>query len=152
MTPRPIPKTLPEGWAAPRHAEGAARVATWDAGQSVWSLEMGGLGPGYEQCIQVCVIEILRDALGASLPTNATPEGKEALRSWGDGTISRIDKGLGGMSGAQAGAARWLAYQIASKGWEDVLRRLKARETDTARMIQASTHWPRVLEPATQGR
>jgi hypothetical protein len=32
----------------------------WDAGDNVWSIEMGGLGPGYEQTIQVTAAEILR--------------------------------------------------------------------------------------------
>src|SRR5581483_2130454 len=28
-------------------------LARWDAGRAVWSIEMGGLGPGYEQCIHI---------------------------------------------------------------------------------------------------
>ena len=32
----------------------------WDAGEGVWSIEMGGIGPGYEQCIQITAAEILR--------------------------------------------------------------------------------------------
>lgn len=25
----------------------------WDAGDPIWSIEMGGLGPSHEQCIQI---------------------------------------------------------------------------------------------------
>ena len=39
------------------------QVERWDAGQSIWTLEMGGMGPGYEQAIQVLAIEITRDNL-----------------------------------------------------------------------------------------
>jgi hypothetical protein len=35
----------------------------FDNGQSIWSVEMGGLGPGYEQAIQITMIEILRHML-----------------------------------------------------------------------------------------
>ena len=39
----------------------AEMVETWDTGELVWSISMGGLGPGYEQAIQVLAIELMRD-------------------------------------------------------------------------------------------
>ena len=45
---------------------------------------MGGLGPGYEQAIQVLAIEIVRDNLDSPLPKGVT--------AWGDSTVRRIDK------------------------------------------------------------
>ena len=38
----------------------------WDSGFFVWSVEMGGLGPAYEQCIQITSAEVLRDLLARS--------------------------------------------------------------------------------------
>lgn len=35
-------------------------LAAWDAGEPVLSVEMGGLGRDYEQCIQVTAFEIVR--------------------------------------------------------------------------------------------
>ena len=35
-------------------------LARWDTGRTVWSLEMGGFGPTYEQCLQMAVVEIVR--------------------------------------------------------------------------------------------
>ncbi len=32
----------------------------WDAGETVWTVSLGGLGPEYEQCIQITGAEILR--------------------------------------------------------------------------------------------
>lgn len=89
------------------------QLRRWDAGQTIWSIEMGGFGPGYEQAIQTLAIEIVRDNLGKPLPN---PE--EANKTeWGYSTVERIDFKLpdgsyscGGFSGAQVGAARNLAY------------------------------------------
>ena len=36
-------------------------LSQWDRGEAVWSVSMGGLGPGYDQAIQILVMEILRD-------------------------------------------------------------------------------------------
>src|SRR5688572_10010547 len=32
----------------------------WDAGQTVFTIELGGLGPGYEQCIHIAAFEAIR--------------------------------------------------------------------------------------------
>lgn len=32
----------------------------WDDGNPVWSVELGGIGPGYEQCIQLVGFEFLK--------------------------------------------------------------------------------------------
>lgn len=36
-----------------RTATNETALAAWDAGEPVWSCDMGGMGPGYEQCIQI---------------------------------------------------------------------------------------------------
>src|SRR3990172_3354015 len=41
-------------------ADAADWLKRWDEGRGVWSIEMGGLGPGYEQCIHITCAEILR--------------------------------------------------------------------------------------------
>ena len=53
----------------------AELVAAWDRGDLVPTIEMGGLGPGYEQAIQVLMIELLRSA-----GPDATVPGWEARR------------------------------------------------------------------------
>lgn len=88
----------------------------WDAGETLWSIEMGGLGPGYEQAIQVLFVEIVRDNASNPLPSVHD-------RAWGDATVSRIDYRLpdggfamGGFSGAQVGAAKQMAYRLIMEG------------------------------------
>jgi hypothetical protein len=122
------------------------QVERWDAGQSIWTLEMGGMGPGYEQAIQVLAIEITRDNLDKFVPAN-----EAEYRTFGDSTITRIDVKLpdgsyscGGFSGAQAGAAKSLALQWLREGPAALLARPEAKD----RKIQASKSWPRVPEVA----
>lgn len=111
-------------------------LARWDRGDSVWSVEMGGLGPGYEQCIQAMAAEFLR-AMLADKPNL-------------DGDWSEFRKKLDalpcidqlGPSGAQYGAAVGLAAQIYRRG-------PRACFTDPAvkeRLIQVSKTFPGMEE------
>lgn len=120
-------------------------VEAWDNGEPIWTVEMGGLGPGYEQCIHIMMIEILRDNLDKVLPEpDADEDSREvgALAMWGHDTITRINKDLGGVSGAQADAARSLAYRILKNGYPETIESMQSH--DPSRLIQVSNNWPRV--------
>lgn len=114
------------------------QLRRWDGGGTVWSIEMGGLGPGYEQAIQILAIEIVRDEIDMPIP--AKPAHK-----WADATVSRVDAkqpdgsySCGGFSGAQVGAAKQLAYQWLTIGPAACLKRVPED-----RRIQVSAFWPR---------
>lgn len=109
----------------------------FDKGDTIWSVEMGGLGPGYEQAIQLLIVELVRDLKDAPLP-----ESHDDQRSWGDATVHRIDQSCGGFSGAQVGAAKHIAYRIVRDGYDGFLEKARAEVGD--RMIQVSKHWPKV--------
>jgi hypothetical protein len=118
------------------------QLRRWDNGDSIWSIEMGGIGPGYEQAIQVLAIEIVRDEIDKPLP-----QGENEHRVWGDSTVTRVDHKLpdgsyacGGFSGAQVGAAKTLAYQWLTIGPAACLESM----TDKTRHIQVSNFWPHV--------
>jgi hypothetical protein len=111
-------------------------IAAWDKGESIWAVEMGGLGPGYEQAIQVLIVELLRDQVGKTLPKPKTPEAE----TWGDETVSRIDKQCYGFSGAQVGAAKSVAYRMLRDGYHQTIDSM--REHDKDRLIQVSNRWP----------
>lgn len=94
-------------------------LAAWDAGDSIWSCEMGGMGPGYEQCIQIMGFEMLR-AMLANRPNWEKMEGP----AWRD-YVDKIDadpkvkltvKTIG-LSGAQHGAAMHIAAIFAKNGY-----------------------------------
>ena len=111
----------------------------WDIGQPLFTVEMGGLGPGYEQCIHVMCFEIIRDWLGTPLPdfSEKTEVIRKAWSDWGDASITRVDAKLGGVSGAQAGAAKSLAYRALRDGWRKCI--LSAPKD---RLIQVSKNFP----------
>jgi hypothetical protein len=110
----------------------AEQLAKWDSGKSIWSIEMGGLGPGYEQAIQVSAIEIVRDNLDRPLP-------KQLPSDWGEETLRRIDQPDNnlGLSGAQWGAAKTLAYHWLKEGPASIMK-----QVNKDRHIQVSKSWP----------
>jgi hypothetical protein len=108
-------------------------LARWDAGETIWSIEIGGLGPGYEQAIQVLMVELVRDLKDQPLPTD------ETFSTWGDATVSRINKDCRGFSGAQVGAAKQIAYKFLKLGPAAALSTVPSD-----RKILVSNHWPRV--------
>lgn len=94
-------------------------LASWDAGDPVWSVEMGGIGPGYEQCIQVMGFEFLRWML-ANPPADGwdTMEG-DKWRKYSDKCDKANNEIVGklGPSGAQHGAAMNIASVYAKQGY-----------------------------------
>lgn len=123
-------------------------LAMWDAGESIWTIELGGFGPGYEQALQVAAIEMARDNCTAPLPEDSDARNSEWDRLCTE-TLRKHDQALGGLSGAQFGAARWLAYQWChgAGGPEGLIERAKAADRDR---ILVSKAWPRAAELAKE--
>lgn len=110
-------------------------LAAWDRGDNVWTVEMGGLGPGYEQAIQVLVMEIVRDHIDLPLPTD------QQWQEFGASTVRRVDAWPGcGFSGAQVGAAKQLALRYLRDGHKATLDSM--RQHDAERLTQISRSWP----------
>lgn len=111
-------------------------LARWDEGRNIFTISMGGLGPGYEQAIRCICMEIIRDKIDKPFPTT-----NDELKTWGDDTLSRLDDNLRGCTGAMWSAARSLAYnflKLNPVGAIEVYE--KAGKSD--RIIQASKNWP----------
>jgi hypothetical protein len=122
--------------------DAAEWLARWDAGRGVWSITMGGLGPGYEQCIQITAAEVLRHMLAAKYDPAEWHGSDEkwrrdvdAVRQFGfsDPTIEKL-----GLSGAQWGAAFSLARNLYERGPRATLGDERVKE----RLIQVSKHFP----------
>lgn len=122
----------------------------WDNGETVWSLEMGGLGPGYEQALQMAAIEALRELTAYVDAGNELPDDEDELNA----ELHRImDPGLmriEGLSGAQAGVAKQLAWHWHKRGEEGLLEEAKKQGVADSRKIQISNHWPQVNEAANE--
>ncbi len=99
-------------------------LKAWDSGEPIWTCEMGGMGPGYEQCIQLMAMEMFR-AMVARPPADwdklTDEDGRDAWRSYRDeiekvpsvkSTIETL-----GPSGAQFGAAMNIASTFAINGY-----------------------------------
>lgn len=98
----------------------------WLAGETVFSVEMGGLGPSYEQTIQNTAFEIFCRYLGKPLPS------KKGYEHWADDVFKEPDHN--DHSGATGGAAKYLAYKFLSRGYCTAMR--EAQEQDSDRIIQ----------------
>lgn len=85
-------------------------IAKWDDGHA-WSIELGGLGPGYEQVIQIMGFEMLRHLVkaGVVVPDWDDADQLKTVAKDAEEAIKPIIDKLG-PSGAQFGAARNLAF------------------------------------------
>jgi len=121
-------------------ANAAEWLKRWDSGTSVWSIEMGGLGPSYEQCIQITAAEILRHLLDRQYDVAAW-DSKDARErdhkeietaGFANERISALD-----LSGAQWGAAQSLAISLYRRGPRDVMtdKQLKDRHIQVQRFF-----------------
>jgi hypothetical protein len=122
-------------------ADAADWLGRWDAGKGCWSISMGGLGPGYEQCIQIVCAEILRWFIESNADASLWDD-KDASSAIFDRMEKMvlevpIIKKLG-PSGAQWGAGRNLAAMIFRKG----PRALMADDRVKDRHIQVSREFP----------
>jgi len=131
-------------WAPETCAEALAR---WDAGDAVRTIEMGGLGPGYEQCIHVLAMELIRAVLAADIKLPPLPLETESLvyqefkGLWDaacDPVIDRLNA-INHFSGAQVGAATNLASIMLRWGWRAGLERCEEKD----RLMLVSNRWPR---------
>lgn len=110
----------------------------WDAGKGVWSIEMGGLGPGYEQCIHITMAEILRHLIAKSYDWSKWEDKDEWKRVSDEieavGFENPVIKQLG-LSGAQWGAAMNLATMFYRRGPRAVMKdkRVKDRHIQVCR-------------------
>jgi len=102
-------------------------LAAWDAGDLVWTVEMGGMGPGYEQAIQMMAFEFLRYMLD-----HPPVDGWESLKGDDDGKKWRAYRNAVeasakavvlriGPSGAQFDAAMNIANVFAARGYSEGL-------------------------------
>lgn len=97
-------------------------LEAWDRGETLFTIEMGGLGPSYEQAIQILIFEIIRDNLETTLPEQEkSEESRNFYSTFGDSTVTRIDEKMGGYSGAMVGAAKQVAYRALRNGWSQTI-------------------------------
>ena len=128
-------------------ADPADWLKRWDAGDSVWTIEMGGLGPGYEQAIHIIVAEILRLMLEKKYNSAVWGDGdnetwqrdREEIEAMGhsNATMKHL-----GPSGAQWGAAMNIAVMLYHHGPRTIMADSRVKD----RHIQVSKTFPSRLK------
>lgn len=124
------------------HKTAQEMLSAWDAGDLINSIEMGGLGPGYEQAIQIAAVEMARE--GMDVPLEGPKEGHWAI--WDEvcnRALKKNDETLGGLSGAQYGAAKWLAWNWVHRGGPAALLERAKENGEGDRQIMVSKAWPK---------
>src|SRR5262249_38611018 len=116
-------------------------LARWDEGRSVFTIEMGGMGPGYEQCIHVTAAEMLRWMLEHK-PAIADMEDREKWPAIRDAMGKAVFAGPVvqqlGLSGAKFGAAVSISTALYMKGPRPVMNEPAVKD----RHIQVSRCFP----------
>lgn len=116
-------------------------LARWDEGRGVFTIEMGGMGPGYEQAIQMTAAEVLRHMLEQNYDHGEWDD-KEAWARDRDliceaSFKNKVINDLG-LSGAQYGAAVSLATRLYMDGPRKVMNEPSIKD----RHIQVSRSFP----------
>ena len=112
----------------------------WDAGQGTWTVDMGGMGPGYEQCIQIMMFEYLRHLLAEGYNAKLWDDdliGKDKWRSDRKKIDLAVDNIIDPLqpSGAQVGAALSLAIAFYRRGPLDVLEECDDRRIQVSKQM-----------------
>lgn len=118
-------------------ADAADWLRKWDAGGGVWTITMGGLSAGYDQCINLLAAEFVRAFLKLSPDTD---EWSDDLRSLIEAECEDAIRILG-PSGAQHGVALNFAWRLYKRGPIEVVG-----SAPDDRKIQASKSFP-TLDP-----
>lgn len=109
-------------------------LAAWDANEVVPTVTIGGLGPGYEQCCQILMFEVLR-AIRDFADTNEVAVIEAANR-----VARRLNDDLQ-FSGAQVAASIQAARVFRNLGWKGALERAGERRTIFVQRV--FPQWPR---------
>jgi hypothetical protein len=125
-------------------------LSRWDDKKSVWSIERGGFGPGYEQALQIAAVEWVRVLINELGDNTSDRSDHEELTNVIRGIYKSKDEEMMktlsnlGLSGAQDGAAKQLAYMIYIKTPVRMFSEIRdmAESDKKPRMIQISNYFP----------
>jgi len=116
-------------------------LARWDADKTVWSVELGGLGPSYEQAIQITVAELVRIQINKAYNHTNWDDKTKWQKDRDDiettaFTVPAIEKL--GLSGSQFGAAMNMSTRLYSQGPIKLLSNPEVKD----RLIMVQKYFP----------
>lgn len=115
-------------------------LSNYDAGKEVETVEMGGLGDGYEVPIQHLAIEVIREISENEIPNDISQEVNRIAHD----VATRLDD-LHGFSGAQVGAAKNIAAVFLKNGIDKGLQMMRDREPERIIKIKKGINKPFIV-------
>jgi hypothetical protein len=112
-------------------------LLSWDKGRSIPTISMGGLGPGYEQCIHLMAFEMLRILMEEKPPRHPQEDYLEAVKFFKH-RLDAVDVATG-CTGAQWSAAQNVAARFYRYGYTEAHSTIPEE-----RRIYVSQTWPKV--------
>ena len=126
-------------------SDAADWLKRWDEGKTVWSIEMGGLGPAYEQCIHMTCAELVRQLIDRKIDFETNDDLlKEQWKAIDEALFQIPEISALGLSGAQVGAAKNLAAMIYRHGPRAVMKDERVKD----RHIQVQKFFPGAAKAA----
>jgi hypothetical protein len=110
-------------------------LSRWDRGDTVWTVVLGGLGPSYDQCINIAVAEVVRALLVMKPTLEAGALSKDDGARLEEALLETLKEV--GLSGAQFGGARGFGFQLYAQG---PMKAIQLYPED--RHTMASKVWP----------
>jgi hypothetical protein len=108
-------------------------LAGWDSGELVFTIELGGIGPSYEQAMHIAVFETLRSIGDMDTTLHADTQTRIIDRAIRDADETKDLQ----LSSAQAAAVRGFVHTVLNHGWQNSVLRY-----DTDRRIQVRKWFP----------
>jgi len=99
-----------------------AVVERWKKGETVFTIELGGLGPGYEQAIQNYLFDILTYLIEKKIDVKKLTLKKHYTKYYEE-ICSEVSNGRD-LSGAMYGAAMVTAFQFYKYDYESMMRQV----------------------------
>ena len=99
-------------------------IKKWNEGSAVWTAELGGIGPGYEQAIQILFFEIMSRWGDNPLPESTEGSYPIEFTNHVNEVVNDLDETCFGFSGAQVGAAKSAAWRFMSYGYSNMMNEL----------------------------
>ncbi len=124
------------------HETVAEMLDAWDDGETIWTVEMGGMGPGYEQAIAIGVVELCRKCQDMVIITIDDNEAAQYTEGFKKALHEVNDEHNLGLSSAQAGAIKQVASRFLTDGPRKALLTVEEQCPGEDRVIMVDKRWP----------
>lgn len=116
-------------------------LTRWDSGKSVWSIEMSGIGPSYEQAIQIATTEVVRHLIEVDYDADSWYDKEKAKEDYE--IISKISSTNKVIKHLRlSGAMFEAALQLATKIYRDGPIGVMSDKQNKDRLIQVDRKFP----------